>query len=144
MFLLRWLRFDGRISLGRYWLTYVLPIGAAYILTIALDALLFGSSVLQQAPTIVPTARAAEATGYEYQVAFHANAPLTIGWFWLSLIPGFAGMTKRWHDRGRSGWWNALVLIPVIGWIWLFISLGCRDGQRGANRYGPDPITLAI
>nr|WP_237183157.1 DUF805 domain-containing protein [Roseomonas gilardii] len=51
-------------------------------------------------------------------------------------------MTKRWHDRGRSGWWNLLLLLPFIGWLWLFISLCCRDGTRGPNRYGPDPLEV--
>lgn len=52
---------------------------------------------------------------------------------------GFAVGIKRWHDRGKSGWWILIGLIPVIGGIWTFVECGCLRGTFGANRYGEDP-----
>lgn len=53
---------------------------------------------------------------------------------------GFAVLIKRCHDRGKSGWWSLLSLIPLIGLIWVIIDLGILEGDKGANQYGPDPL----
>ena len=55
---------------------------------------------------------------------------------WFSLAVG----AKRCHDRNRSGWFQAIVLIPIIGAIWLLIELGFLKGTEGENRFGPDPL----
>jgi len=57
----------------------------------------------------------------------------------LSIYPGVAVAVKRCHDRGKSGWWCLLLLIPVIGWIWWFIDLGLLEGDTVQNEYGPIP-----
>ena len=59
----------------------------------------------------------------------------------IALIwPALAVSIKRWHDRGKSGWWMLIFLIPIIGWIWGFVELGIIEGTRGPNEYGPDPL----
>ncbi|WP_232477100.1 DUF805 domain-containing protein [Roseomonas sp. KE0001] len=139
-----WISFRGRIPLGRYWLTYVLPLTALQLAAILADILLFGWNARSLGPEIVPTARAAlEGTYRLHATTLTLQGPLSGLWWWVLLVPGFAGMTKRWHDRGASGWWSLLLLVPVLGWIWVFVSLCCRDGQRGPNRYGPDPLEPA-
>ncbi|MGO9134917.1 MAG: DUF805 domain-containing protein [Methylovirgula sp.] len=50
---------------------------------------------------------------------------------------------KRFHDRGKSGWWVLIVVVPVIGWIWYFIEAGCLRGTNGPNQFGPDPLGAA-
>ena len=45
----------------------------------------------------------------------------------------------RLHDRSRSGWWVAAVLVPVAGALWLAWELALRRGSAHANLYGPDP-----
>ena len=52
----------------------------------------------------------------------------------------FAVYAKRWHDRGKSGWWSLIILVPFIGAIWFLVECGILEGARGANQYGPDPI----
>ena len=52
---------------------------------------------------------------------------------------GLAVAVKRWHDRGKSGWWIFIGMIPIIGPIWAFIECGCLRGTEGANQYGFDP-----
>lgn len=47
---------------------------------------------------------------------------------------------KRWHDRGKSGWWELIVFVPVIGSIWMLVELGFLPGDRGPNRFGNDPL----
>lgn len=58
----------------------------------------------------------------------------------ILLYTGMAVQTKRWHDRDKPGWWSLIVLIPIIGWIWLFVECGFLRGRSGPNRYGSDPL----
>jgi uncharacterized membrane protein YhaH (DUF805 family) len=58
----------------------------------------------------------------------------------IFLYPTLALYTKRWHDRGKSGWWTLIILIPLIGGIWALIELGILRGTVGPNQYGPDPL----
>ena len=53
---------------------------------------------------------------------------------------GIAAGAKRCHDRDRSGWFQAIALIPIIGAIWLLVELGFLKGSEGENRFGPDPV----
>jgi uncharacterized membrane protein YhaH (DUF805 family) len=49
---------------------------------------------------------------------------------------------KRWHDFGKSGWFQMLAIVPYAG-ILVEIILGFIPGTRGANRFGDDPIQSA-
>jgi uncharacterized membrane protein YhaH (DUF805 family) len=55
--------------------------------------------------------------------------------------PSLAIYVKRWHDRGKSGWWVLIVFVPIIGYLWLLIECGFLAGDDGPNEYGPDPLT---
>jgi uncharacterized membrane protein YhaH (DUF805 family) len=55
------------------------------------------------------------------------------------LWSNLAVLTKRWHDREKSGWWSLIALIPVIGGIWLLIECGFLEGSFGNNKYGASP-----
>ena len=54
------------------------------------------------------------------------------------LIPGFALGARRLHDIGKSGWWQLLYLLILVGWIVLIIWF-IRQGSTGPNTHGPDP-----
>jgi uncharacterized membrane protein YhaH (DUF805 family) len=72
---------------------------------------------------------------------------------------GACVLSKRLHDRGRSGWWAALVLASVVAvWphpetfldflfftvlVWALVELALMPGEQGANRYGLNPVVLA-
>jgi uncharacterized membrane protein YhaH (DUF805 family) len=80
------------------------------------------------------------------------------GWFVYPVLIycGACVLSKRLHDRGRSGWWSALVLFATVAvWpqpnsffdffftlviIWAVIDLGVMPGEAGTNRYGPNPL----
>ncbi len=59
----------------------------------------------------------------------------------VALWPGLAISIKRWHDRGKSGWWVLIGFIPLIGFWWVLIECGFLKGDDGPNEYGPDPLT---
>jgi uncharacterized membrane protein YhaH (DUF805 family) len=44
---------------------------------------------------------------------------------------------KRFHDRGKSGWWVLIAFVPLIGFLWILIELGMLPGDPGRNAYGP-------
>jgi uncharacterized membrane protein YhaH (DUF805 family) len=48
---------------------------------------------------------------------------------WVS----FASVVRRFHDRGKSGWWALLYFVPGIGWLWLLIECGFLPGKRAAQ-----------
>jgi len=71
------------------------------------------------------------------------------------VFTGACVLSKRLHDRGRSGWWSLVTLICfVLVWpypgdpwdwvalvflIWAFVELVLMPGEQGANRFGPPP-----
>jgi len=59
----------------------------------------------------------------------------------IALIPTIALATRRLHDTGRSGWWQLLVLLPVLGWL-VLLYFYVKDSQTGDNAYGSNPKEL--
>jgi uncharacterized membrane protein YhaH (DUF805 family) len=59
---------------------------------------------------------------------------------WLTIYPEIIVSVKRLHDHDKSGWWYLVYLVPIAGWVWIFIECGCLRGTLGDNRYGPDPL----
>ena len=53
------------------------------------------------------------------------------------LIPLLSAGARRLHDTGRSGWWQLINLIPIIGTI-ILIILFAQDSHDD-NKYGPNP-----
>jgi uncharacterized membrane protein YhaH (DUF805 family) len=54
--------------------------------------------------------------------------------------PFIAVSVKRLHDFGFSGWWVLVNLVPAIGSLATLIANGFVPGNRGPNRFGPDPL----
>lgn len=55
-------------------------------------------------------------------------------------LPGYTAAVRRLHDMGQSGWW---LLLSLVGLGIVPLVLCAFPGQRGANRYGPDPQLAA-
>jgi uncharacterized membrane protein YhaH (DUF805 family) len=54
------------------------------------------------------------------------------------LVPSLALGARRLHDINRTGWWLLLLFVIVIGWI-VLIVWAIKQGDKGPNKYGPDP-----
>lgn len=92
-----------------------------------------------------------------YQALVGATLHWITGWVVYPALfyPGACVLSKRLHDRGRSGWWAALILVSVVAvWphpagfldflfflvlVWAFVELAAMPGEQGANRYGVNP-----
>ena len=104
------LQLDGRIARRTWWLWGVaMPLGMALYLTVLLR-------VAGLSPRITEVA---------------VNLML--------LWPVVAVSVKRWHDRGKSGWWLLVTLIPLVGWLWTLVENGLLRGDAGQNRFGNAP-----
>ena len=115
--------FDGRVGRQTYWLKTVI----IYAIALAIGAVL---GVIQVAT--------ASDTGTNDGVM----ASTTVIWFAVVGVAFFASLTttvKRWHDRGKSGWWVFISWVPIIGSIWALIECGFLSGTPGPNQYGPQP-----
>ena len=53
------------------------------------------------------------------------------------IIPSISIAARRLHDTGRSGWWQLIALIPLIGSI-IFIVFLVQDSEED-NIYGVNP-----
>ena len=51
-------------------------------------------------------------------------------------IAGLSLYVRRWHDRNKSGWWQLVGLIPIIGPFWLLGECGLQAGTRAENNFG--------
>lgn len=59
------------------------------------------------------------------------------------IVPSLSAGARRLHDTDRTGWWQLLAIIPVLGWIAVAVLLAF-DGDHGANKHGPDPRRTAF
>lgn len=96
--------------------------------------------------------------------SFDITLHLLTGWVIYPPLLFFAtcALSRRLHDRGRSGWWAALILLSVVAiWptpkhffdfvftaivVWTIVELGVMPGEQGSNRYGANPLkpTVAV
>ena len=83
------------------------------------------------------------------------------GWFVYpaAIYTGACVLSKRLHDRGKSGWWAALILLSMgVAWphprglfdllfmlvvLWAVVELAVLPSEQGANRFGPNPLVPA-
>lgn len=54
-----------------------------------------------------------------------------------TLLPSIAVGARRLHDIGKSGWWQLIGLIPLIGW--LVLIYWAVQPSEGDNAFGPAP-----
>jgi uncharacterized membrane protein YhaH (DUF805 family) len=107
--------FEGRIGRQQMWMGIIVLVVASLIATV-LD-MLFGTIDIESGIGIIS------------------------GLFALvSIYPAVALYAKRWHDRGKSGWWTLIIFVPLIGFIWWLVECGFLRGTEGPNQYGPDPV----
>jgi uncharacterized membrane protein YhaH (DUF805 family) len=65
------------------------------------------------------------------------GAPLFINAL-ATIIPNLAAISRRLHNKGRSGWHCFFVIIPRVGAILRIVCLA-EDSKPGHNQWGPNP-----
>ena len=123
--------FDGRLNRAKFWLILIATDIAVFVLLAILVAVTGGSMTMGEDGSM-PTMGGGVIGNLVALVIFVAAV-------WI----GFAVGVKRFHDRGKSGWWVLIVLVPVIGGLWYLIECGFLRGTIGPNAYGPDPVALS-
>lgn len=116
----KYFRMSGRARRAEYWWFYLFVVIVSIILGLV-DGLMAYSSTTS-------------ALGAFAEVGIFGTI-----WSLATLIPSFTATVRRLHDTDRSGWWQLLWLIPIIGWIILIVWLATR-GTEGPNRFGADPL----
>lgn len=58
--------------------------------------------------------------------------------YFSTLIPMLSVGARRLHDTGRSGWWQLIFLVPVVGGLILFVMLMIK-GRR--SEYSDNSLT---
>ncbi len=106
-----YITFSGRAPRSEYWY-FVLFLLIGGVITGVLDAVLFSGNVV---------------------------SPLNSIFSLVTIIPSLAVTSRRLHDVDKSGWWQLLWIVPIVGWIIMIIWL-VRRGTPGPNRFGPDPL----
>jgi uncharacterized membrane protein YhaH (DUF805 family) len=77
-------------------------------------------------------------TQYVNDIAIQqASVPSNL-WQLAIFIPSIALSVRRLHDVGRKGTYYLFVLLPIVGWIVLFIQF-LKDSEPGANAFG-EPV----
>ncbi len=109
--------FAGRARRKEYWMFTLVNVIISIVLAIVDSALGLGSNSL-----------------------FYSG-PFSLVYELAVWLPSLAVGARRLHDTGRSGWWQLLVLIPVIGWIVLIVFFA-TDGEPQPNAYGSNPKTV--
>ena len=70
-------------------------------------------------------------------LGFASGAGAVAGGMLLALffLPWLSVTVRRLHDTDRSGWWLALIFVPVLGWGLLVYFL-LQPSTEGPNRFG--------
>jgi signal peptidase I len=117
--------FRGRLNRSRYWEYSILANAAFGVLFFIIGVLFF------------QIADSTRATGGDSRPAVFVIVSVLA--FFVVLWTGLALQVKRLHDRGRSGWFSLLNLVPILGSLWLTIDTYFLPGNTDANRYGVPP-----
>ena len=114
--------FEGRVGRGTWWMSQLLGL---ILLAIALMLFAMADRASKLGQASLPS----------LSVAFVLVA--------LVFVINLCCTVKRYHDRGKSGFWWFIVFVPFIGGIWQLIELGFCRGDDGDNIYGPPPGSAA-
>lgn len=110
---------EGRINRGKWWGVFfgIMLANFAAITVVLIFRMAFGD------------------------VGYYASGLAFLLFYVGTLVTWVMVSIKRWHDRGKSGWWVLIALVPVIGGIWVLVECGFLIGDGDTNQYGPDPLS---
>lgn len=125
---------EGRISRGQYWRAMLIFAGIA----IGIQAV--GWLVYALLPNSIWWNGEANAPTILANVGMIVAVPLSLSCVVLLAWSGVCLNVKRCHDRGRSGWFQLVQLIPMVGPFWWIIESAFLRGTVGSNSFGADPL----
>lgn len=62
---------------------------------------------------------------------------LALVFAFIMLIPNISVTARRLHDTGRTGWWQLIGIVPLIGFIVMIVF--CVQDSHDENEYGSNP-----
>jgi uncharacterized membrane protein YhaH (DUF805 family) len=139
--LARYFDFRGRASRSEFWWFFLFGILAPLAGSLV-DFGVFrmtGSQIFN--PVSVSSLATAPGLGETTFYSLGSGLVGSLTWFAL-VIPSLSVGARRLHDIGRSGWWQLLWFIPLVGQILLVVWF-CCSGERGPNRHGASPLATA-
>ena len=113
--------FSGRIPRSTYWLAKLGILGGGMTAAFAIGAIGF----------LISSGTRGDGEASDSPAVMCLLLLLYVLMLWSNL----AVNVKRWHDRGKSGYWEFIVLVPLIGPIWQTIELGFLEGTQGLNEF---------
>lgn len=111
----QYVTFSGRAIRSEYWYFVLFMILGQMVLMIV-DGALFPTLPVQPLSTI-----------------------LTL----ITIPPSIAVTARRLHDIDKSGWWQLLWCLPLIGWVVMIVWL-VKPGTASSNRFGSDPLGVRV
>ncbi len=133
--------FAGRIGRGKFWLGVLAQIALSIVGYGLIFALVPFDQLVEVGADGLPVVDALGNPKMNFTspaampLWIIGGVMLVLGLWW-----SLAVAVKRCHDRGKSGWWVLVALIPIIGFIWWLVDLGILEGEEGENRWGPNPV----
>ena len=124
----RYFDFTTRSSRSEYW-WWALFVILVSIVLVVVNSILFG-----------PTVGESHTGGITYM---YDGGILGLIFTLLTLIPWVALGCRRLHDVDKSGWWQLIMIIPLIGFLVLLYWF-VKRGDVGQNRFGADPLASAV
>ena len=116
--------FSGRASRSEYWWFVLFYFFIGFLI----------DSVLE---TLFPFEKKELASQYSTADWVNRLIPLAIHFVILLVVSSVT--CRRLHDINRSGWWQLIIFVPIVGWIvdlyWMI-----KKGTPGPNRFGEDPL----
>ena len=117
----------GRITRRTWWTQYTLPILVLSVLASAADTALGYPGL-------------STGVGEPESIYTWTGGPLSTVISLFTLVPSISSSVARLHDRGLSAWWLLWLLLPVVGWLVVFVQNGFLSGTNVPNKYGPPPL----
>ena len=124
---IRYVDFTTRSSPSEYW-WWILFAWLTAIILIVVNSILFG-------PTI-------EQSNSGEIIQSYDGGILGSIFVLVVLIPTISITCRRLHDIEKSGWWQLIGIIPLVGWLIMLIWL-IRPGYFGENMFGANPLASA-
>lgn len=123
---MKWFSLEGRASRKEWWIVTAVAVSASIIVGILVSFWIIASVL----------------TVFRGDLISVLAGLLFVMVIFLGIFAAYyATSIRRYHDRGKSGWWILIALIPVIGGVWQFVELGFLESMNENNPYGINPVS---